>query len=157
MATLLNYGEPQILELSTNTLPSRLHYMVYNINNVREVVETAKCMLTKEQIDGCKSGQAASSPFMKVNQQNSKKRDVTFNAMETIQKQGDSIDKLTSLMNGLSSKLDRKDTSSQYKPRIHPGRNRGCGQRQNRYSSRERSYSRDRGPYNNSSRNRRNY
>ena len=157
VAALLNYGEPQILELFKNTLPSRLYYMVYNINNLREAVETAKCMLTKEQIDGHKSGQAASSPFMKVNQQNSKKKGVTFNAMETIQKQGDSIDKLTSLMNELSSKLDRKDNSSQYKPRIHPGRNRGCGQRQNRYSSRERSYSRDRGPYNNSSRNRRNY
>ena len=122
--------------------------MVYNINNLREAVETAKCMLTKEQIDGHKSGQAASSPFMKVNQQNFKKKGVTFNAMETIQKQGDSIDKLTSLMNELNSKLDRKDNSSQYKPRIHAGRNRVCRQRQNRYSSRERSYSRDRGPYN---------
>ena len=58
-------------------------------------------------------------------------------------------------MNELSIKLERKDNSSQYKPRIYPGRNRGCGQRQNRYSSRERSYSRDRGLYNNSSRNRR--
>ena len=157
VATLLNYGEPQILEVFKNTLPSRLYYMVYNINNLREAVETAKCMLMKEQIDQCKSGQAASSLFIKVNQQNSKKKGVTFNAMETIQKQGDSIDKLPSLMNELSSKLDRKNNSSQYKPRIHPGRNRGCGQRQNRYSSRERSYSRDRNPYNNSGRNRRNY
>ena len=157
VATLFNYGEPQILELFKNTLPRRLYYMVYNINNLREVVETAKHNLTKEQIDGCKSGQATYSPFIKVNQQNSKKKCAIFNALETIQKQGDSIDKLTSLMNELSSKLDRKDNSSQYKPRIHPGRNRGHGQRQNRYSSREKSYSRDRGPYNNSSRNRRNY
>ena len=89
--------------------------MVYNINNLREAVETAKCMLTKEQIDGHKSGQATSSPFMKVNQQNSKKKGITFNAMETIQKQGDSIDKLTSLMNELSCTLDRKDNSPQYK------------------------------------------
>ena len=130
--------------------------MVYNINNLREAVETAKHMLTKEQIDGCKSGQAASSPFMKVNQQSSKKKGVTFNAMETIQKQGDSRGKLTLLMNELSSKLDRKDNGTQYKPRIHPGRSRGCGQRQNRYNSRDRSYSRDRGLYN-SGRNRRNY
>ena len=156
MAVLLNYGEPQSLEIFKNTLPIRLYYMIYNINNLREAVETAKCMLTKEQIDGHKSGQAASSPFRKVSQQNSKKKGVTFNAMETIQKQGDSVDKLSSLMNELSSKLDRKDNSTQYKPRIHPGRNRGEGQRQNRYSSRERSYSRDRGPYNNG-RNRRNY
>ena len=59
-------------------------------------------------------------------------------------------------MNELSSKLDRKDNSTQYKPRICPGRNRGHGQRQNRYDSRDRSYSRDRGPYN-SGRNRRSY
>ena len=157
VATLLNYGEPQILELFKNTLHSRLYCMVYNINNLREAVDTAKCMLTKEKIDGHRSGQATSSPFMKVIQQNSKKKGVTFNAMETIQKQGDTIDKLSSLMNELISKLDRKDNSSQYKPRIHPGRNRGHGQRQNRYSSRQRSYSRDRGSYNNSSRNRRNY
>ena len=57
VAPLLNYGEPQILELFKHTLPSRLHYMVYNIDNLREAVETTKCMLTQEQIDGCKSGQ----------------------------------------------------------------------------------------------------
>ena len=59
-------------------------------------------------------------------------------------------------MNELSSKLDRKDNFIPYKPRIHPARNRGCGQRQNRYDSRDRSYSRERGPYN-SGRNRRKY
>ena len=118
VAALLDYGEPQILELFKNTLPSRLYYMVYNINNLKEAVETAKCMLMKEQIDGHKSEQATSSPFMKVNQQNSKKKGVTFNAMETIQKQGDSIDTLTSLMNELSSKLDKRGNSLQCKPRL---------------------------------------
>ena len=150
VGALLNYGEPQIL-------PSKLYYMVYHVNNLREAVETAKCMLTKEQIDRQKLGQSTASPFMKVNQQNpTKNKSVSFSVMETIQKQGDSIDKLTSLMNELSSKLDRKDNSAQYKPRIHQGRNRGCGQRQNRYGSRDRSYSRERGPYN-SGRDRRNY
>ena len=156
VATILNYGKPQILELFKNTLPSRLYYMVYNMDNLRKAVETTKCMLTKEQIDGCKSGQSAASPFRQVNQQNPKRKGVTFNVIETIQKQGDSIDKLTSIMNELSTKLDRKDNSTQYKPRIHPGRNRGCRQRQNRYYSRDRLYSRERGPYS-SGRNRRNY
>ena len=157
VVALLNYGESQILELFKNTLPSRWYYMVYNMNNLREAVETAKHMPTKEQIDGWKTGQSSASHFMKVNQQHPKgNKSVSFNATETIQKQGDSIDKLTSLMNELSSKLDRKDNSTQYKPRIHPGRNRGCRERQNRYGSRDRSYSRERGPYN-SGRNRRNY
>ena len=70
VAALLDYGEPQILELFKNTLPSRLHYVVYNINNLREAVETAKHMLTKEQMDACKAGQTNSSPFMKVGPQN---------------------------------------------------------------------------------------
>ena len=49
VATLLNYGEPQILELFKNTLPSRLCYMVYNISNLREAVETAKHMLKRNK------------------------------------------------------------------------------------------------------------
>ena len=131
--------------------------MVYHKNNSREAVETAKCMLTKEQIGKQKSGQPSVGPFMKVNQQNPKKnnKSVSFSVMETIQKQGDSIDKLTSLMNELHSKLDRKENTT-YKPRIHQGRNRGPGQRQNRYDSRDRSYSTEQGPYN-SGRSRRNH
>ena len=145
VAALLNYGEPQILELFKNTLPSKLYYMVYHINNLRQAVETAKHMLTKEQLDKQKSGQPSVNPFMKVNQQNPKKssKGVSFSTIETIQKQGDSINKLTSLMNELSSKLDKKENTAQYKPRIHQGRNRGCRQRQNRYGSRDRSYTRE--------------
>ena len=36
VTTLLNYGEPQIQELLKNTLPIRLYYMVYNMDNLRE-------------------------------------------------------------------------------------------------------------------------
>ena len=63
---------------------------MYHINNLREAVETAKCMLTKEQIDKQKTGQPSVSPFMKVNQQNPKKnKSVSFSVLETIQKQSD--------------------------------------------------------------------
>ena len=41
VAALLDYGEPQILELFKNTLPSRLYYMLYHIDNLRVAVETA--------------------------------------------------------------------------------------------------------------------
>ena len=49
VAALLNYGEPQILELFKNSLPSRLYYMLYQINDLRIVVETAKRLLTKNK------------------------------------------------------------------------------------------------------------
>ena len=42
VASLLNYGEPEILELFKNTLPSKLYWILFPINNLREAVETAK-------------------------------------------------------------------------------------------------------------------
>ena len=42
----------------------------------------------------------------------------------------------------LNRKLDRKENTAQYKPRIQQWRNRGCKQRQDRYNSRDRTYSR---------------
>ena len=38
VAALLNYGEQQILELSKNTLPSRLYYLLYQIDNLNAVI-----------------------------------------------------------------------------------------------------------------------
>ena len=73
VAALLNYGEPQILEFFKNTLPSRLYYMLYQIHDLRVVVETDKRLLTKEQIDK-KSGQATASLFIQTSQENSKSK-----------------------------------------------------------------------------------
>ena len=56
MAILLNYDEPQILEPFKNTLPSRLHWVLFSIDNLREAVDAAKRMLTKEKIDRQLSG-----------------------------------------------------------------------------------------------------
>ena len=47
VAALLNYGDPQTLELFKNALPSRLYYMLYQIDDLRMVVGTAKRLLTK--------------------------------------------------------------------------------------------------------------
>ena len=38
VAALLDYGEPQILELFKNTLPSRLYYMLYQIDDLRVAI-----------------------------------------------------------------------------------------------------------------------
>ena len=44
VAALLNYGEPQILELFKNTLHSKLHWILFSINNLRDAVDaTKKC------------------------------------------------------------------------------------------------------------------
>ena len=72
MAALLNYGEPQILELFKNTLPSWLYYMLYPIDDLRTSVETAKRVLAKEKTDKQRTGQSSPSPFMKANQKSKK-------------------------------------------------------------------------------------
>ena len=73
VATLLDYGEPQILELFKNTLPSRLYYFCYQVDNLNAVIETAKRILTKEKIDKQKTGQSSATPFIKASQDKSKK------------------------------------------------------------------------------------
>ena len=42
VAMLLNYGEPQILQLFKNTLLSKLYWILFSINNLREAVDAAK-------------------------------------------------------------------------------------------------------------------
>ena len=145
VAALLDYGETQILELFKNTLPSRLYYMLYQIDDLRVVVETAKRLLTKEQMDK-KAGQSSASPFMQVNQGSSKGKDkmekkVSFSAVEAMERTTDSIERLASLMGKMDTKLNRRE--DQYRPRVYQGRSRGCSYRQNNYGSRNRSYSRD--------------
>ena len=50
VATLLGYGEPQILEVFKNTLPTKLYWILFPIEDLRQAVDTAKRILTKENI-----------------------------------------------------------------------------------------------------------
>ena len=48
VAALLCYGEPQIIEVFKNTLPSRLYWVLFPIEDLRQAVETVKGILTKK-------------------------------------------------------------------------------------------------------------
>ena len=68
---------------------------------------------------------------------------MTFDAMETIERNSNSTDKLTSFVSKMNMKMDKHEI--QYKPQVYQGRNRGQNRhRQDNYQSRNRSYSRDR-------------
>ena len=73
------------MELFKNTFPSRLYYLLYQIDNLNVAIETAKRILTKEKIDKQKTGQSSATPFMKARQDKSKKNEkgVSFGALET--------------------------------------------------------------------------
>ena len=67
VAVLLGYGEPQISEVFKNTLPNRLYWVLFPIDDLRLVVETVKRILTKKKTDRQLSGQSGTMmPFMKV-------------------------------------------------------------------------------------------
>ena len=39
---LLGYEDPQVVEVFKNTVPNRLYWVLFPINNLHEAVETAK-------------------------------------------------------------------------------------------------------------------
>ena len=127
VAAILNYGEMQISENFKNTLPYQLYATLINVNNLRDAFDLAKRVLTKEKLDRQLTGQT-STPFMKAtisdnhSTQNSPKRGVTFDTMETLERNSDCIDRLMSLVSNMKMTMNRKQ--SLYKPRIYQGRSR---------------------------------
>ena len=123
VANLLGYGEPQILEVFKNTLPKKLYWILFPIEDLRQAVDTAKRILTEEKLDKQLTGQTSTSPFMSIREGTDKR--VSFNAKDKL---GDKIDKLTVVM----SKLVAKDSHERrsFKPQIYNsrGQNRSYGQ-----------------------------
>ena len=48
-ATLLGYEEPQILEIFKNTLPTRLYWVLFPIEDLRQAVENSKKNISKRK------------------------------------------------------------------------------------------------------------
>ena len=103
VVTLLGYGEPQILEVFKNTLPTKLYWILFPIDDLRQAVNTAKRILTKEKLDKQLTGQTSTSPFMSIREGTDKR--VSFNARDEL---GDKIDKLTMVMSKLAAKDNHK-------------------------------------------------
>ena len=71
VARLLGYEDPKMLEVFKNRVPNRLYWVLFPIDNLHEVVETAKRFLTKEKIDREMTGQST-TPFMKLTEKKGK-------------------------------------------------------------------------------------
>ena len=151
VAILLGYEELQIPEVFNNALPTKLYWTLFPIEDLRQAVETAKRILSKEKLDKQLTGQASTSPFMSIREET--EREVSSNARDEL---GDKIDKLTAIMGRLAVK-DSNDKRP-FKPQIHKSRDYNPqGQNRNydwrNYQSRgrlgNRSDSRNRGQYGN--------
>ena len=136
VVTLLGYREPQVLEVFKNTLPTKLFWILFPMEDLRQAVETAKRLLIKEKLDKQLTGQNSASPFMNIREGTERK--VSFNTRDEL---GDKIDKLTVAM----SRLVAKDSHEKrpFKPQIYRGR--GQNRSYNWESFQNRPNSRNRG------------
>ena len=50
--------------IDQNTLPTRLYPILFPIDNLRDMITTAKRVMIKEKIDRQKTGQSSTTPFM---------------------------------------------------------------------------------------------
>ena len=77
----------------------------------------------KGEIDRQLSGQSATTPIMKISDAyksfvgKTSKMAVSFNALETIKRTNDSIDKLASLVSKMKVQMNKHD--AQYKPQVY--------------------------------------
>ena len=112
------------MEVFKNTLPTKLYWILFPIEDSRQAVETAKRILTKEKLDKQLTGQTSASPFMSIRAGTERK--MSFNTRDEL---GDKIDKLKVMV----SKLAAKDSNEKrpFKPQIYKsrGQNRSYSQR----------------------------
>ena len=97
VAVLLGYGETQILKVFKKHTPPKSYWILFPIENLSQVVETAKRILTKEKIDKQLSGHSSSTPFMSIKGGFSKR--VTFDTRDGLE---DKINRLTMMMGKLA-------------------------------------------------------
>ena len=125
VARLLGYEDPQVLEVFKNTVPNRLYWVLFPIDNFHEAVETAKRFLTKGKIDRQMTRQS-STPFMKLTEK--KRKSVTFDTRDALEKTSENMERMTALMDKMYIKLDQKEVP--YKPLIYQ---RGRGQNRKQF------------------------
>ena len=94
------------MEVFKNTLLTKLYSILFPIEDLRQAVETAKRILTKEKLDKQLTGQTSTSPFINVRN----RQRVSFNTRDEL---GHKIDKKTVMMSRLAARIVmRKDPSN---------------------------------------------
>ena len=96
-------------------MPTKLYWILFPIDDLRQAVETAKRILTKEKLDKQLTGQSSASPFMNIRDVTEKR--VSFSTRDEL---GDKIDKLTVTMGRLAAKENHEKRP--FKPQIYNSR-----------------------------------
>ena len=123
VANILGYLDPQILEVFKNTLLSKLYWVLFPKEDLRNAVDTAKRMLTKEKIDKQIAGESSSTTFMNIRDSQGKK--VSFIMQDNLEQK---IDKLMVMMDNIVTEDD--GCSKPFRPQVNQpsiGRNQNGG------------------------------
>ena len=122
------------MKVFKNTLPTKLYWILFTIEDLRQAVETTNRILTKEKLEKQLAGQASSSPFMSIREGTSRRE-----SFDTREELNDKIDKLTFMVGKLAAKDNGR--TRQFNPQIHQSRGRGQNRSysQRNYQSRYRS------------------
>ena len=128
-------GDPFAMMKDEDTLDSyilsKLYWILFPVNNLREVIDTAKRVMNKEKLDKQLTGQAYNiSPFMKLG-------DDMHSGQQRMLKPQD-LEAISSMMYNVS--LQQSKTGKPFKPKVY--QRRGRGQRQGYDRDRSRNNSR---------------
>ena len=107
----------------------KLYWILFPIDDLRQAVDTAKRILTKEKLDKQLTGQTSTSPFMNVRDRTERK--VSFNTRDEL---GDKVDKLTVVMSRLATKDSHEKRP--LKPQIYKSRGQNRSYNQGSYQNR---------------------
>ena len=88
-----------MLEVFKNTLTTKLYWILFPIEDLRQAVETTKRILTKEKIDRQLSRQSLSTPFMSI--RDGYNRKLSFDTKEEL---ADKLDKLATMIGKLATR-----------------------------------------------------
>ena len=92
-----------------NTVPTKLYWILFPIEDLRQAVGTANRILTKEKLDKQLAGQSLSNPFMSI--RDGHHRRVSFDTRDEL---GHKIDKLAVMIGKLATK--ESGSNRQFKP-----------------------------------------
>ena len=130
VATLLGYGKPHILEVFRSPLPTRLYWVLFPIEDLRQAVETAERILTKEKIDNWQV--IILNTIMSIKDAYVSKK-VTFDTHDGLEEK---TNRLTTMMSKLTAQDDEQN--KQFKPKIFQSKRRG--QTRNFYNTHDKNY-----------------
>ena len=85
-----------MLEVFKNTVPNKLYWVLFPIDNLRKADETTKRFLTREKINRQMTRQSSAS-FMTLNDKKGKKA-VLFDARNVLERNIKNMERMTALM-----------------------------------------------------------